>query len=519
MELFVFSQPQTGNWLVDIISWLIKISSSIALGVILFTVLLKLITLPFDFVSRASMRKNSLKMEEMRPELEKLQKQYANDKELYNQKMMALYKKNGYSMWGSCLPTIITLVIFIVAINAFTNYSKFANQQYLYNMTKAYNGVVYSGLEVDDNYILKNQDGTITVNTEKISLADNQDIDNDDRLGFVEINADTHSIFASLNSDGSVYQVYTTNSFVKYLPGQPLVKRFELADNYKNALAFTKNASGEMVNPLACAENNYLVNSSNQTFEEYYAAEFDKFIASVDTTDSNALALKEKEFVTSFLTDIRQIKSAESFRAEKTKFLWVKNVWVTDSPMKSPIYKNWSDFETQYLGKAKVEKLSSSQYLSLISKLDKEQNEPNGYFILVALTALSSLFMQLVTSKSQKAQMELQTVDGQGAQTNKLMMWMMPVMMAVFAFMYTAAFSIYIVISSLLSMGTTALINFVVDKKYKKKDTNTQVVRGRVHDEKPEEPKKPVKKGLFFKKEEEEKPDFLTSKKPRGRIK
>ena len=36
-------------------------------------------------------------MEEMRPELEKLQKQYANNKELYSQKMMALYKKEGYS--------------------------------------------------------------------------------------------------------------------------------------------------------------------------------------------------------------------------------------------------------------------------------------------------------------------------------------------------------------------------------------------------------------------------------------
>lgn len=31
-----------------------------------------------------------MKMEEMRPELEKLQKQYANDKQLYQQKMMAL---------------------------------------------------------------------------------------------------------------------------------------------------------------------------------------------------------------------------------------------------------------------------------------------------------------------------------------------------------------------------------------------------------------------------------------------
>ena len=86
-----FIQPGL-DWLGEIIKWLVQIGGSIAVGIILFTLVLKIITLPFDFFSRLSMRKNSLKMEEMRPELERLQKQYANDKVLYNQKMMALYK-------------------------------------------------------------------------------------------------------------------------------------------------------------------------------------------------------------------------------------------------------------------------------------------------------------------------------------------------------------------------------------------------------------------------------------------
>ena len=84
MNLITIVLP-VGDWLVNIISWLVETCSSVALGVILFTVILKLITLPFDYASRASMRKNSLKMEEMRPELEKLQEQCAGNKELYNQ--------------------------------------------------------------------------------------------------------------------------------------------------------------------------------------------------------------------------------------------------------------------------------------------------------------------------------------------------------------------------------------------------------------------------------------------------
>ena len=131
LKIIQFTAPEISG-IASLVYELVKICSSVALGVILFTVVLKLITLPFDYASKASMRKNSIKMEKMRPELEKLQKQYADNKELYNQKMMALYKKNGYSMFGACLPTILTLVIFIVAINAFTDYSKFQNKQYFY---------------------------------------------------------------------------------------------------------------------------------------------------------------------------------------------------------------------------------------------------------------------------------------------------------------------------------------------------------------------------------------------------
>ncbi len=105
--------------------------------------------------------------------------------------------------------------------------------------------------------------------------------------------------------------------------------------------------------------------------------------------------------------------------------------------------------------------------------------------------------------------MDLQTVDGQGAQQQKMMMWMMPIMMAFFSFLYTAAFSIYIVLSSFISIGTTLGINAIVDKQYKNaKPTENQVVRGRVYTPKAEEKteqKKPAKK----KKEDIPEKDFL----------
>ena len=110
---------------------------------------------------------------------------------------------------------------------------------------------------------------------------------------------------------------------------------------------------------------------------------------------------------------------------------------------------------------------------------------------------LARVLIQAMQRKSQKAQMELQTVNGQGAQTQKMMMWMMPIMMAIFAFMYTAAFSLYIVISSVISLLTTFLINFIADKKFKPKEAGeNEVIRGRVYipPKKEEEPKQKKKK-------------------------
>ena len=130
------------DWLGNIIKWLIEGCQSIGLGIIVFTLILKLITLPFDIISRVSTKKNSVKMEQMRPELEKLQRQYANNKELYQKKLQSLYKENGYSMFSACLPSLLTLVIFIVVIGQFSTYSNYANFGVLCNMSNAYHQTV-----------------------------------------------------------------------------------------------------------------------------------------------------------------------------------------------------------------------------------------------------------------------------------------------------------------------------------------------------------------------------------------
>ena len=72
--------------------------------------------------------------------------------------------------------------------------------------------------------------------------------------------------------------------------------------------------------------------------------------------------------------------------------------------------------------------------------------------------------------RSQKAQSQYSTVDGQGAQQQKTTMIMMTVMFAFFSFMYSGAFSIYMIMSNLTSLASTLVINKVVDKKIAAKE-------------------------------------------------
>lgn len=476
MNIINFTKPTTGNIFADLMLWLVTVTSSVAAGVVLFTLLLKLVTLPFDFMSRFSMRKNSIKMEQMRPELEKLQQQYANDKNLYNQKMMALYKKNGYSMFGACLPTIITLVIFIIAINGFSAYSNYQNKKYFYDMSVAYNNVLYAGLEIDGEYIYVDEDGAITVNDAKIL---------EKGATFTPDGKDYEIIITDKTETG--FTLETTNGYVRYTLNNG-VKTFTVSD------------LGKVINS---DYNNELKNAEGKNFTEAQA-------------DNPELTAEQ------FVSSVGSYLAAETFKTNGSKFLWVKNIWVTDSPMKHPVEKEWKSFQSTYGYKGDdVINIGDDGYAKLIAGLSDEQNAPNGYFILVALTALSSLLMQFVLGKSQKAQMELQTVNGQGAQTQKIMMWMMPIMMAVFAFMYTAAFSLYIVLSSVISLLTTLMINFIADRKFKPKETgDAEVIRGRVYipPKKEEEPKQKKKKDKTVE------DGFLSGladkkKHPRGRIK
>ena len=70
------------DWLGQFTRMIIEGVGIAGLGIIVFTLVLKAITLPFDIYQRVKMRKQNLIMRSMKEDLDKLQKQFANDKDM-----------------------------------------------------------------------------------------------------------------------------------------------------------------------------------------------------------------------------------------------------------------------------------------------------------------------------------------------------------------------------------------------------------------------------------------------------
>ncbi len=98
-KFLAFIQGIVGNW---------------GVALIIFTVLIRAALTPLDMKSRISMRRT----QKLQPQLQALQKKYANDKDKLNAKTAELYKKEHINPLSSCFPLLLTWPILIVVFNA-----------------------------------------------------------------------------------------------------------------------------------------------------------------------------------------------------------------------------------------------------------------------------------------------------------------------------------------------------------------------------------------------------------------
>ena len=118
IQLFEVSGEIPMNFLEAFIGILIGAVGITGLGIILYCLILKVVILPLDIWQKATMRKQSLKMEKMRGQLEKLQVQYADSPDLYQKKMQEVYKQNNFSLFASSLSSSALLTASFILLIA-----------------------------------------------------------------------------------------------------------------------------------------------------------------------------------------------------------------------------------------------------------------------------------------------------------------------------------------------------------------------------------------------------------------
>ena len=87
--------------------WLYELVGSYGIAILILTVVIKLCLYPLY----AKQIKSTMRMTDVQPKVKEIQQKYAKDRELMNQKMMELYKDEGVSMYGGCLPMIVQMFI------------------------------------------------------------------------------------------------------------------------------------------------------------------------------------------------------------------------------------------------------------------------------------------------------------------------------------------------------------------------------------------------------------------------
>ncbi|MBR2974406.1 MAG: membrane protein insertase YidC [Clostridia bacterium] len=332
--------------------------------VVVFTVALKIVMIPFDLWQRTSTKKNSVKMAKIQPLIENIDKKYGANTQKANEEKQKLYKKQSVSTLSSCLPMLVTMAIFIFMFGGLNNYATYNNVMN-YNQLQTY----------------------------------------------------YHSEFTKAEGDAAVEVQY--NKLV---------------------------ADGEFVGTL----KDYCVKVASQGAEVKGSA-----------NTYNGIASYYDEQV-------------------KEEFLWMQSIWQPDT---------WDSIMPEYQKFSKTVSIGSDnperEYNLIRNEVLKtgtrgEAGKWNGLMILPLLSVLLSFASMFITQKMERKTKDGQVVpqNDQQAQSNKMMMFLMPAMMAVFGFMYTGAFAVYMVCNYTLSILFTVALKKPIDKMVEKQLIKEELKEG-----------------------------------------
>ena len=109
-----------GRYLLIAMEWVNNnLIHNYAIAIIVFTGVLKLLTLPADL----KQRRNTARMQELQPAIAKINKRYGENSEQSQKRIRELQKREKVSMTAGCLPMALTFLVFMIFFRAMTFWS------------------------------------------------------------------------------------------------------------------------------------------------------------------------------------------------------------------------------------------------------------------------------------------------------------------------------------------------------------------------------------------------------------
>lgn len=409
------SKP-TDLW-VTILNWLEGSILNYGWIIIVFTLLVKLCLTPLDFLIRYSNKKTTLIQRKLAPQIARINKKYAADKNQAQLQTNALYKKEGLNVFGSCIVMlvnlVVTMVVFLTLFNSLREVSA-------YKAIKQYESL--------QNSYVQTYNG---------------------KLGEVEADFKNKLLEFNKTSDGESFEFSTYESFFEGELGifNLYYSLEKVVDTNNNELTFSE------------AQNTIL----NITLTDEYD---DKTIATL---------LQESGMIAH---NAATEETNKTWNKVKESWLWIENIWVSDN-FKSPVptYKDLKDLaESSKIKEYKVyvNGINKDLHTTITSIVRTENNRWNGYFILAVLAAATSFLSQyiseLMTKSKNKQVNDMLEQNNPTGGTMKFMKFLLPAMMVIFVLTSSSAFGIYIVWSSIVSSGLSAAIGAIINACFKKKE-------------------------------------------------
>jgi YidC/Oxa1 family membrane protein insertase len=106
---------------------LTTLTGSVGLGVILLTVIVRLVFHPLSRYGFKAIRK----MQSLAPQMEVLRRKFKEEPQRANQEIMNLYRTAGVNPLGGCLPSLVQLPVLIALWNVLRQGGRFAGQTFL----------------------------------------------------------------------------------------------------------------------------------------------------------------------------------------------------------------------------------------------------------------------------------------------------------------------------------------------------------------------------------------------------